>query len=60
MIIVTHFSEGQHIFLNCCHIPSIICGVKYKEVVKYVHFDGNISLYINTEVAHVTMKGELL
>jgi hypothetical protein len=60
VVIGTDFSEGQHIFPNCCYIPSIICGVTYKEVVMYIRLAENISLHLRTAVAHVTMKSELL
>jgi hypothetical protein len=60
VLIGTEFSEGQHIFPNCCYLLAKICGVTYKGIRMYRHFAENISLYLTTVVAHVTMRGELL
>ena len=35
VVIGTDFSEGQHIFPNCCYIPAIICGVTYRDINVY-------------------------
>jgi hypothetical protein len=58
VVIGTDFS-GQYIFPNSCYIYAKICGVTYKGIVMYVHFAENISFYLTTAGAHVTMKGEL-